>query len=134
DPFRNPGAALHRRNEVLRAMLSTGAITTDQYYATVGDPDLHLSAGKLYKQIKQPYFFSYVHDELARVYGEARVRSGGLRVYTTIEPRLQRYARKAISETLYYNSEPAAAVVAIDPATGAIRAMEAVYPGRSKNQ
>jgi len=134
DPFRNPGAALARRNEVLRAMLSTGAINGDQYYAAVGDPDLGLRAGRLYKEIRQPYFFSYVRDELARVYGEARVRTGGLRVYTTIDPRLQRDARKAIRETLNYASDPAAAVVAINPATGAIRAMEAVYPGRAKNQ
>ena len=134
DPFRNPDAALRRRNEVLRAMLATGAITSDAYYATVGDPDLHLHAGKLYKQIKQPYFFSYVHDELARVYGEARVRSGGLRVYTTIDPRLQRAARRAIHETLNLPTDPAAAVVSIDPSNGAIRAMEAVYPGRKQNQ
>ncbi len=44
DPFRNPDAALARRNEVLRAMLATGAITADQYYAAVGDPNLGLKA------------------------------------------------------------------------------------------
>jgi penicillin-binding protein 1A len=134
DPFRNPDQALRRRNEVLRAMLGTHAITATQYYTAVGNPDLELKPGRLYKDIRQPYFFSYVHDELALQYGEARVRSGGLRVYTTIDPRLQRAARKAITETLYYSSDPAAAVVAINPANGAIRAMEAVYPGRAGNQ
>jgi penicillin-binding protein 1A len=134
DPFRNPDQALRRRNEVLRAMLGTNAITAAQYYAAVGNADLELKPGRLYKDIRQPYFFSYVHDELARAYGEARVRSGGLRVYTTIDPRLQRAARKAIRETLYYSTDPAAAVVAINPANGAIRAMEAVYPGRAGNQ
>src|SRR5260370_22787439 len=113
DPFRNPDLALARRNEVLRAMLTTHAITRDQYYAEVGNPDLGLKAGRLYRDIRQPYFFSYVRDELARVYGEARVRSGGLRVYTTIDPRFQRFARKAIRETLNYSTHPAAAVVAI---------------------
>jgi penicillin-binding protein 1A len=134
DPFRNPQRALARRNEVLRAMLSNGTITLDQYYAAVGNPSLGLEPGRLYKEIRQPYFFSYVRDELARVYGPARVRSGGLRVYTTIDPRLQVAARKAIKDTLYYSSDPAAAVVSINPANGAIRAMEAVYPGRNKNQ
>lgn len=134
DPFRNPDQALRRRNEVLRAMLGTNAISAAQYYAGVGNTDLELKPGRLYKDIRQPYFFSYVHDELARAYGEARVRSGGLRVYTTIDPRLQRAARKAIRETLYYSTDPAAAVVAINPANGAIRAMEAVYPGRAGNQ
>lgn len=134
DPFRNPDDALRRRNEVLRAMLGTHAISANQYYSAVGNADLGLKPGRLYKDIRQPYFFSYVHDELARQYGEARVRSGGLRVYTTIDPRLQRAARKAIKETLYYSSDPAAAVVAINPSNGAIRAMEAVYPGRAGNQ
>src|SRR5204863_6763961 len=71
DPFRNPQKALARRNEVLRAMLATGAINSDRYYDAVSDPGLHLKPGKLYKEIRQPYFFSYVRDELARVYGEA---------------------------------------------------------------
>ena len=137
DPVANPGAARARRHEVLQAMLDQHDILPADFRKADRsplNPDLGLKAGKLYKQIRQPYFFSYVRDELARAYGEARVRSGGLRVYTTIDPRLQRYARKAIRETLYYETDPAAAVVAIDPATGAIRAMEAVYPGRSKNQ
>jgi penicillin-binding protein 1A len=134
DPFQNPSAALARRNEVLRAMLATGAITADEYYGAIGNSDLELKPGVIYKKIKQPYFFSYVRDELRRVYGEARVRTGGLRVYTTIDPRLQSAAKKAIRDTLYLSDDPASAVVAINPATGAIRAMTAVYPGRTKNQ
>jgi penicillin-binding protein 1A len=134
DPFANPKEARARRNQVLRAMLSTGAITRRQYRRTVKDRDLHLRPGALYQKIRQPYFFSYVRDELVRVYGEARVRNGGLRVYTTIDPRLQRAARQAIKNTLYLSNDPAAAVVAIDPTTGAIRAMTAVSPGRANNQ
>jgi penicillin-binding protein 1A len=134
DPFANPDAARARRKQVLRAMLTTGAISRRQYRRAVGNKRLHLKAGQLYQRIRQPYFFSYVRDELVRVYGEARVRTGGLRVYTTIDPRLQRAAREAISRTLYLSNDPAAAVVAIDPATGAIRAMTAVSPGRAHNQ
>jgi penicillin-binding protein 1A len=134
DPFANPTAARNRRKQVLRAMLSTGAISTRQYRKAISDHRLHLKPGELYKKIRQPYFFSYVRDELVRVYGEARVRHGGLRVYTTIDPRLQRAARQAIKNTLYLSNDPAAAVVAIDPATGAIRAMTAVSPGRVNNQ
>jgi penicillin-binding protein 1A len=134
DPFANPRAARVRRKQVLRAMLNTGVITKRQYRRTVRDHDLHLKPGELYKRIQQPYFFSYVRDELVRVYGEARVRHGGLRVYTTIDPFLQRDAKQAIKDTLNYPGDPAAAVVAIDPATGAIRAMTAVSPGRKNNQ
>jgi penicillin-binding protein 1A len=134
DPFANPRAARVRRKQVLRAMLNTGVISKRQYRHVVRDKDLHLKAGELYKRIQQPYFFSYVRDELVRVYGEARVRHGGLRVYTTIDPFLQRDAKQAIKDTLYEPDDPAAAVVAINPATGAIKAMTAVSPGRRNNQ
>ena len=134
DPFANPRAARARRKQVLRAMLTTGVITKRQYRHAVRDHDLHLKAGELYKRIQQPYFFSYVRDELVRAYGEARVRHGGLRVYTTIDPFLQRDARQAINQTLNEPGDPAAAVVAINPANGAIRAMTAVSPGRRHNQ
>jgi penicillin-binding protein 1A len=93
-----------------------------------------LTPGRLYTQIKQPYFFTYVSEELQRVYGANTVREGGLRVYTTIQPRLQRAARKAIRDILYESDDPAAAVVSIEPGTGAIRAMMAVIPGNGKNQ
>ena len=43
-------------------------------------------------------------------------------------------ARRAITDTLYLRDDPAAAVVSINPANGAIRAMTAVTPGRTGNQ
>ena len=95
---------------------------------------LGLKAGKLYTTIREPYFFSYVRDQLITEYGAATVRSGGLKVYTTIDPRFQRAARKAIKETLYDRADPAAAVISINPKNGAIRAMTAVTPGNNKNQ
>ena len=91
--------------------------------------NLQLKPGKLYTRIREPYFFSYVRDQLIAEYGANTVRSGGLRVYTTIDPRLQVAARKAITDTLYLRNDPAAAVVSINPANGAIRAMTAVTPG-----
>ena len=82
--------------------------------------------GSIYTRIKQPYFFSYVIDELERKYGANTVREGGLKVYTTIDPRLQRLANKAIRDVLPYKTDPAAAIVSVEPGTGAIRAMTAV--------
>ena len=64
----------------------------------------------------------------------ARVRSGGLKVYTTVDPRFQHAAQRAIREVLYETGDPAAAVVSINPRNGEIRAMTAVTPGNSKNQ
>ena len=134
DPFHRPAAALARRDEVLRAMLKYGAITPAQYREAVAQRNLRLRPGRLYTRIKEPYFFSYVRDQLIAEYGANTVRTGGLRVYTTIDPRLQRAAVRAIKNTLYLRDDPASAVVSIAPATGAIRAMTAVTPGRTGNQ
>ena len=96
--------------------------------------NLHLKPGRLYTEIREPYFFGYVRDQLVRRYGAETVRSGGLSVYTTIVPRWQQAAQQAIRETLTNPDDPAAAVISIDPANGAIRAMTAVVPGRRNNQ
>jgi penicillin-binding protein 1A len=134
DPFVSPRRALLRRDVVLRALLRNGDITPAQLRQATADRQLHLRAGTLYTRIREPYFFSFVREQLVERYGERRVESGGLRVYTTIDRRLQRLAEHAIRDTLYYRTDPAAAIVSIDPRTGAIRAMTGVIPGRAKNQ
>lgn len=133
NPFVAPQRALARRAEVLRAMLETGVITPRQF-RLASSSALGLRPGKLYSEIREPYFFGYVRDRLIEVYGAERVRSGGLQVYTTIVPRYQRLAEKAIRDTLDLPTDPAAALIAISPKTGAIRAMAAVVPNRPKNQ
>ncbi len=126
DPYHNPQAALDRRDEVLSAMLKNQSITLAQYNRAIRSNTLDLHAGRIYTSIKQPYFFSYVIDELDHAYGSNTVRQGGLKVYTTIDPRLQRLANKAIREVLPYKTDPASAIVSVEPGTGAIRAMTAV--------
>jgi penicillin-binding protein 1A len=134
DPIHRPLDALERRDEVLRAMLENGALTRRQFDSAIADRDLHLVPGKLYSRIREPYFFSYVRDQLIAEYGANTVRTGGLRVYTTIDPRLQAAARRAIVDTLSSRTDPASALVSIDPRTGAIKAMAAVTPGSSGNE
>jgi penicillin-binding protein 1A len=134
DPLLDPKAAIERRDEVLRAMLETGAINDYQYRTVIRDSEPHLRPGQLYSTIREPYFFNYVIDQLVAAYGANTVREGGLQVYTTIDPRLQRVAERAIKGTLDLKTDPASALVAIDPRTGAIRAMNAVTPGRAGNQ
>jgi penicillin-binding protein 1A len=134
DPLNKPESALRRRNLVLQSMLENGDITERQYYAAIGDRQLHLRPGRLYSRIREPYFFSYVREQLIAQYGANTVRSGGLRVFTTVDRRFQQQARNAVLRTLPYSSDPAAAIVAINPGNGAIRAMTAVTPGRRGNQ
>lgn len=133
NPFTAPERARARRAEVLRAMLDTGVITERQHRRANRSP-LGLRPGRLYSEIREPYFFGFVRDQLIDVYGAETVRSGGLTVYTTIVPRYQRLAEQAMRETLNQPSDPASAVISISPRTGAIRAMAAIIPNRPKNQ
>ncbi|HZS31098.1 MAG TPA: transglycosylase domain-containing protein [Gaiellaceae bacterium] len=133
DPLGNPRAALARRDEVLRALRTSGDITQSQLDAALADRSLHLRPSPAYNGSDQPYFLGYVEDELQQRYGAAIVRTGGLRIYTTIEPRLQRAAVAALSSVVYEKTDPAAAIVSLDPATGAVRVMAAVTPGTAAN-
>ena len=130
DPFVDPSGAVARRDEVLQAMRSNGDITQRQFRWAIRRNALDLRPGKLYTTIREPYFFGYVRDQLIEKYGANTVRSGGLQVYTTINPRYQRIAEASIRRTLDRANDPASAVVSINPANGAIRAMAAVTPGR----
>ena len=133
DPFERPNEAVRRRNEVLAAMLSANDIDRAQYDKAVS-ARLRLRRGQIYTEIREPYFFSYVREELIAKYGANTVRGGGLKVYTTIVPRFQKLAERAIRNTLYYPNDPASAIVSINPKNGAIRAMTAVIPGKKHTQ
>ena len=126
DPLHDPQAALQRRDEVLQAMLRDNAITPAAYHQAIQSRSLDLKPGNVYTHISQPYFFSYVIDQLEQHYGANTVREGGLQVYTTIDPKLQFLAKRAINDVLPLKTDPAAAIVSVEPGTGAIRAMTAV--------
>jgi penicillin-binding protein 1A len=133
DPFNRPSEAVARRNDVLKAMRDSGVIDEARYREAIAKP-LKLKRGKLYTRIREPYFFSYVRDLLIKEYGVSTVRSGGLKVYTTIDPRYQNAAVQAIKDTLNQPGDPASALVSINPDNGAIRAMNAVAPERKNLQ
>ncbi|MGL6278530.1 MAG: transglycosylase domain-containing protein [Gaiella sp.] len=86
DPFVDPQKALARRDQVLDAMAEQGMITAAEHERAVATRSLGLRPGRLFTEIREPYFFGYVRDELIRAYGVETVRSGGLQVYTTINP------------------------------------------------
>jgi penicillin-binding protein 1A len=130
DPLHNPAAALSRRDAVLRALQRSGDITAAQYARAIHDRSLQLRPSSAYGS-REPYFVGYVETLLEQEYGAATVRAGGLKIYTTIKPRLQRAATYALSQALYARHDPSGAIVSIDPATGAIRAMAGVSPGVS---
>ncbi|MGI9110756.1 MAG: transglycosylase domain-containing protein, partial [Gaiellaceae bacterium] len=124
DPVARPRAARERRLVVLQAMAEEGKITRRQLAAADSQPlpraeDVRLPGTEGPAQ----YFVNYVKRQLVDEYGAARVFGGGLEVRTTIDLDLQRAAREAISTTLTNPDGPSAALVALDPRTGAVKAM-----------
>ena len=124
NPFKNPSAALGRRNEVLRSMAKSGYITQSDALEAMDKP-LGLRAGNKYFRRSEPYFFDYVSELLIEKYG--------LKVYTTIDINLQRAGRAAIDGRLNQPGDPSSAVVAIDPRNGFIRAMVANGTYKKRN-
>jgi penicillin-binding protein 1A len=124
NPLLNPRAALARRNEVLQAMEKQGKITPDELASAEGQ-GLGLNPGHKYSRIRQPYIFDLVKQELEDRYGVNTVQNGGLKVYTTIQPRLQVAAQNAVDScsVCYSGGGPASALASIDPSNGEIVAM-----------
>src|SRR3954467_5840259 len=122
NPLQNHDAALARRNQVIRAMESSGFITPEQSVKAQEAP-IRLKPTEKFGKRREPYFFDYVQEQLIERYGQGVYRQGGLKVYTTIEPDLQEAGRAAIAGQLPYSTDPSSAIVSIDPATGYIKAM-----------
>jgi len=122
DPFvkANLGKAKARRNDVLNAMLAQGMITKAEHTDAIAAP-IALEQTTRFTERKLPYFFDYVEQELITQFDSATVRQGGLKIKTTIDPRMQHLAEQAIREKLY--DGPSAAVVALDTQSGEIKAM-----------
>jgi penicillin-binding protein 1A len=122
NPILHPAQARARRNEVLRKMASLGFVAPARARAAEAR-GLGLDPSHGYFDHRQPYFFDYVENELLQHYGVDAVRKGGLRVYTTIDPALQETGLAAVRSALPYSTDPASALVSIDPRNGHIRAM-----------
>lgn len=121
-PRLNPERAIARRGEVLDDMLEYGMINREQYDEAY-TAELQLAPVSPFTQTQEPYVVAYVRQQLITMFGEDAVYKGGLVVETTINPAYQRHAQRAISSTLDEEDDPSAALVAVEPDTGYIRAM-----------
>ena len=155
-PRHHPASALARRAKVLRNMLATKAITQVEFDGAVNAP-LSVTQER-YNNDRAPYFVEMVRQHLDELYGSNALYEGGLRVWTTLDMDLQQIAERALEKQMVSleadlklkqtraNYVPAAgdsaralertpylqaALVAIDPSTGAIRAL---IGGRDWNQ
>jgi penicillin-binding protein 1A len=122
DPLTRPDAARARRAEVLQAMLDAGDISEGLYRQALRSP-LGVHPGKAPALGGGTYLSDFITSQLVDDFGAARVRQGGLRIYTTLDSKMQTEATRSILGTLDRKGDPAGSVVSIDPATGQIRAM-----------
>jgi penicillin-binding protein 1A len=129
NPATNPRISKQRRRHVLTLMQEQGKITPADFRraarAELPPPESIRLPGT---GGRTPFFVNYVKDQLVDGYRAGQVFGGGMRVTTTIDLALQKKARAAIERVLQNPDGPAAALVAIDPRTGAVRAM---YGGRN---
>src|SRR5262249_54072346 len=104
-PRNAPGAALARRNTVLAAMLRLGFIHDNEFIASATSP-ITPTPDKVDPddEARAPaaglFFLEAVRQEAVEKFGDAAVLRGGLRIYTTIDMKLQREAEDAILQRL----------------------------------
>lgn len=101
DPRRHPEAAENRRNTVLKMMVNAHYITRDLANQEIKKP-IELVSLKGLEYGKAPFFVDYVYDQLVQQYGEAALDSLGLKVYTTLDYRLQKIAEETLTKQLEY--------------------------------
>jgi penicillin-binding protein 1B len=139
NPFRHPDRTIDRRNLVLDSMVETGAINKEQAERAKAEP-LHLVPGSV-DASEAPYFVDLVRDQLIQKLGETDFNRVGLRIYTSLDPGLQRAASEAVDAGMVNVDEqvdklharakklgqsyqyPQVALVALNPHTGQVLAL-----------
>ncbi len=139
NPYKYPEIAKERQLFVLNQMVKAGYVTKDEYEAAAAE---HLSYSRIYDLYGHAeYFIDAVIDDASEEFGRNAVMYGGLDLYTTLNSRWQLAASQAVREGLAeldrlmglspyeeapwaeQDKYPQAALVAIDPKTGAVKAL-----------
>lgn len=115
-----------RSDVILARMEALGYITHEQRQQAVNDLQ-KITFNTSREDIKSPHFVLYLKQLLEDKYGKDIVETGGLKVYTTLDPDLQKYAEKIALEKGTSNEKTFGAnnvaIFAIDAKTGEILAM-----------
>jgi membrane peptidoglycan carboxypeptidase len=124
NPIRDPAAARKRQLYTLNRMVANDMISADQASAAYGHslPTIVAQRAPEFPTIA-PEFRDLVEQSLRQRFGDQAVDVGGLKVTTTLDLRLQQAMVQALAQVLPDASDPEAAVDAVDPRTGDIRAM-----------
>jgi penicillin-binding protein 1B len=126
NPRRNPERALARRNVALDAFHTTGLLNGSQWKAARAAP-LDVTPRPQLVVDRFPAFMQVVREQVAHDFSDQQLRSGGLSVYTTLDPAAQVYAEQSLDETLKglgkRGDKLEGAVVVVEPSTGNVLAM-----------
>jgi membrane peptidoglycan carboxypeptidase len=138
DPRTHPDAARARRDTVLRRMREQRMITGTQYrQARDGPVRLHLQKSKTgCEQSSAPFFCDYVvarfrHNQAFGATSADRRKlllRGGLTIRTTLDPKVEMAARKAVTSHVDHGSRYVAGEAVVQPGTGKVKAISVSRP------
>ncbi|HOJ77842.1 MAG TPA: penicillin-binding protein 1A [Bacillota bacterium] len=126
-PYVNPDKAKERRAVVLNQMVKYGTISQQQAEIYKNKPLDVIPQTK--SQQEAAYFTSYVIQKLKNRITEEALYTGGYKIYTTLDPAMQKAAEEAVANLTGGTADkqgvlqPQIALVALDPQTGHIKAM-----------
>ncbi len=128
-PTRHPERALSRRNLVLRLMYEQDRIDRETYDFAKKEAMQIAPAKEEYREAR--YFLDALRQQLPEIYDAASLVSEGLKIYSTLDSRLQRIATSALKEGLadLEGSLPAreqtlqGCLIVLRPQTGEVLAM-----------
>ncbi|HET7578800.1 MAG TPA: transglycosylase domain-containing protein [Bacillales bacterium] len=125
-PYYNMENAQKRQKTVLHAMVTAGYITKKQASAAAKQPlDFVNHHKEKNPQNLAPYFEKTVERVLKNKLGipTEMIHSGGLRVYTTLNPKLQKIAKQKVDKYIPESSNIQVAMVAMNPQNGNVEAL-----------
>jgi 1A family penicillin-binding protein len=123
-PYEHFGRIKQRQEHILNLMVKDGLITQEEAEAA-RHQKLALHPPNPSQKALASYFRDYVVKTAVNRYGleESLVRHGGLKIYTTLDPAMQKAAETAVRQTIGSKAGLEAALVSVDPQTGFIKAM-----------
>lgn len=137
EPIGNPENARKRRNVVLGLMAQNGFVAAAAAEKAQGEP-VKTVPQRSYIDYPAPHFVDYVLAQLLQKYPAEQVYQGGLRVYTTLDLKVQKAADEALAKHLDKDwplngkkEAPQAAMVVLDQQTGYVKA---IVGGRSHHK
>ncbi len=120
-----PGPVKRRQGVVLGLMVKHGYITSQEADAAWGEPIKLKPLAQSYSA-RHPHFVQYAASQVEQALGPELAAKGGLRIYTTLDPRIQVIAEEEVARQVAALASQAAtnaALVSVRPATGEVLAM-----------